>query len=130
MSTVTAVAEDIRILSSGLDAMSLNADRMLSEMRGTLGNIDEVFTTDGRALIREWQQTAKSLNRIADNADEMLADNRDAINDFTTQGLTEFTAFLHEGRALVSGLSRILDKLESSGAGFLLNKQGGEYTPN
>ena len=121
---------DIQLLSASLNALSGNANLMLVDMRSTLNNVDQLFSSDGRELIKDWQQTAKSLSRIAENADGLLANNKDAINDFTTQGLRELTAFLHDGRILLAGLSRILDKLESSGARFLLNKQDAEYTPN
>jgi phospholipid/cholesterol/gamma-HCH transport system substrate-binding protein len=130
VTTMDQVAMDIQLLSASLNALSGNANLMLVDMRGTLNNVDQLFSSDGRELIKDWQQTAKSLNRIAENADGLLANNKDAINDFTTQGLRELTAFLHDGRILLAGLSRILDKLESSGARFLLNKQDAEYTPN
>ena len=130
VATMNAVAADIRIMSEGLNDVKDNANQMLTDTRTTLNNINQLVSNDGKALIHEWQKTAKSLNRIADNADGLLTNNKDAINDFTTQGLAELTSFLHEGRILVSGLSRILDKLESSGARFLLNNQAAEYTPN
>jgi len=129
-STINKAAGDFSEITVSFNKVIAKADILADKLNTTADNTNRIITHDGEELIKEWNNTAQSINALVATADEMLASNEKALEQFSHEGLSELTLFLQESRILVAGLTRLADRLESSGARFLLDQSSSEYQPD
>ncbi len=114
----TAVGQ-VATLTERLDTLVANLD----------GAID-TETEEINATLGELRKATDSFTGVMGQLDSVLSATRKPLSEFASDGLPRLTGLATETGAAVRQLRRLLDRIESEGAGFLL--QGAplpEYVP-
>jgi len=124
--TVNDAGIEFKTLILSLNAVTVKIDILADKLNIAADSANSLITDDGKHLIKEWENSANSLQTLANSANNILETNQDSLQQFSQEGLNEFSHFLQEARILVAGLSRIVDRIESTGARFLLDQSTSE----
>jgi phospholipid/cholesterol/gamma-HCH transport system substrate-binding protein len=144
---------NVKNLTDTLATQSGGLDELLTETRGTVGQIGDMSTeieglakdlrteltsengkvnrliTNADKALTDVSTAATSVNSAANEFNTILAENRTGLAEFGSNGLFELTQFLQEARLLVASLSRISKQLERDPARFLLGDRLKGYEP-
>lgn len=110
-----------------IDQLADEASVTLREFRTMATGVDQVVQEDIQNLVAELRVTTEKLQSLASNANGVLQENREPLNIFIGDGLKQFTSFITDASILVSSMTRLTERLETEGAGFLLDNNQSEF---
>jgi phospholipid/cholesterol/gamma-HCH transport system substrate-binding protein len=124
LKTITNSANTVAVR---IDQLADEASVTLREFRTMAAGVDQVVQEDIQNLVAELRVTTEKLQSLASNANGVLRENREPLNNFVGNGLMQFTSFLTDASILVSSMTRLTERLETEGAGFLLDNNQSEF---
>ena len=101
-------------------------DALVANLDGTIDTEKEQIN----ATLGDLRNAVGSFNNVMGRLDSILSATRKPLSEFASNGLPQITALATEASTTVRRLGRLLDRIQSEGAGFLL--QGApipEYVP-
>jgi phospholipid/cholesterol/gamma-HCH transport system substrate-binding protein len=85
-------------------------------------NTDQLVQNDLKSFVRNADDTAKSLSKVANNLDRIMAENG-PVDRFANNGLGQMPELVAEMRSLVKTLDRVVSRAEDDPARFLVGNR-------
>lgn len=122
---VDTMLADAAEIARKFNEMTPRIDRILANVEGLTGS------PDGKSLLADISEAAKSVQRLAENLDKRVAEISAGLSRFTGQGLREWEALAAEGRRTLSELDRAVRNFDRNPQRVIFggNGNGGGSVP-
>lgn len=127
---LASMGPQMRATLTELQGTLAQATRTLDAFEGTLNTTDKLLNEDGKSLATELRATLQSARAAADALEGTMNETRPAAHELATTTLPAANAAIQDLRRTSEALRVLTEKLESQGAGSLID--GGklpEYRP-
>lgn len=120
---IDRIVRDTRTLAEQLNGIAARAD-------GVVQKVDGYVTGDGKGLVAEATEAAKSIREVADKLNQQVGPITDNFSKFSGRGLDSVVALADQGRQALARLDRVLQGVENNPQQFIFGGQGvPEYAP-